>query len=202
MALRLRFCSRASATSSRPRADVWFRSQTTDLGQAWLQSGWSSTRLHPTPLALSIHLASQSPAFAPPHSAPPLSPVSPPRHALLPSDPAHRSLVLTRSALASILAPVSPMALPLISSAVRLGLVPRARSRTLEASFRRDSATDRDCRGWSFLKNKTKQKPFGFGISGQQGGQVAGSEGAGVTGVGPLLRIPHGPKNSHSRHPA
>lgn len=81
-----------------------------------------------------------------------LSPVSPsmprpPPH-WFPFDPAHRSLVLTRSALASILAPVSPMALPLISSAVRLGLVAKARSRTLAPSFSLDSATDRDCRGW------------------------------------------------------
>lgn len=56
--------------------------------------------------------------------------------------------MLTRSALASILAPVSPMALPLISSAVRLGLVAKARSRTLAPSFSLDSATERDCRGW------------------------------------------------------
>lgn len=78
---------------------------------------------------------------------------APPSHALLPIGPtpltpAHRSRVLTRSALASILAPVSPMALPLISRAVRLGLVARARSRTLAPSFSLDSATDRDCRGW------------------------------------------------------
>lgn len=58
------------------------------------------------------------------------------------------SFVLICRALANILAPVSPMALPLMSSAVRLVLLPRALSRTLVPSLRRDSATDRDWRGW------------------------------------------------------
>lgn len=118
--------------------------------QTWARPGFSQGRsstssTQPAGLVHSPRTQAEAAAFVPPHSAPPLSPVSPPP----PSDPAHRSLVLTRSALASILAPVSPMALPLISSAVRLGFVPRARSRTLEASFSRDSATDRDCRGCS-----------------------------------------------------
>lgn len=142
MAFRLRFCSRACATSNRPRADVWFRSQTTDLGRVGLQLGSELSKAPPNPRALSIR----------PYSAPPLSPVTPsmprPPHWSHPSDPAHRSLVLTRSALASILAPASPMALPLISNTVRLGLVARARSSTLAPSFSLDSATDRDCRGW------------------------------------------------------
>lgn len=57
------------------------------------------------------------------------------------------SFVLICRALASILAPVSPMALPLMSRATRLVLLPRALSRTLVPSLRRDSATDRDWRG-------------------------------------------------------
>ena len=57
------------------------------------------------------------------------------------------SFVLICRALASILAPVSPMALPLMSRAMRLVLLPRALSRTLVPSLRRDSATDRDWRG-------------------------------------------------------
>lgn len=57
------------------------------------------------------------------------------------------SFVLICRALANILAPVSPMALPLMSSVVRLVLLPRALSRTLVPSLRRDSATDRDWRG-------------------------------------------------------
>lgn len=107
---------------SGPRPQTWAR-----LG---FSRGRSSARRHPTPLALPFAQTRPAPLLVPP------------------PDPAHRSLVLTRSALASILAPVSPMALPLISRAVRLGLVPRARSRTLAPSFSRDSATDRDCRGW------------------------------------------------------
>lgn len=58
------------------------------------------------------------------------------------------SLVLICRALASILAPVSPMALPLMSRETRLVLLPRALSRTLVPSLRRDSATDSDWRGW------------------------------------------------------
>lgn len=101
---------------------------------------------HPTPWPYSfIYLISLYP-LAPhtPLTIPLSSPVGPSPH----NDHAYRSLVLTRSALASILAPASPMALPLISSAVSFGLVLKARSRTLAPCFNRDSATDRDCKGW------------------------------------------------------
>lgn len=70
----------------------------------------------------------------------------------------HLSLVLICRALASILAPVSPMALPLMSRETRLVLLPRALSRTLVPSLRRDSATDSDWRGWKRDKEGTGEQ--------------------------------------------
>lgn len=60
----------------------------------------------------------------------------------------HRSVVFADKALASILAPRSPMALPLISSFKRWLPLPKLSRRMPIPDFRRESATDRDSTGW------------------------------------------------------
>lgn len=57
------------------------------------------------------------------------------------------SLVLICRALASILAPMSPMAFPLMSNLVREVLLPRALSTMERSAFSLESASDRELSG-------------------------------------------------------
>ena len=52
------------------------------------------------------------------------------------------------NAFASILAPMSPMALPLISSLLREELLPRALRTMVRSLLSLESARDREVRGW------------------------------------------------------
>lgn len=58
------------------------------------------------------------------------------------------SLVLIIKALASILAPVSPIQFPLISILERLELLPKLLMRMVVPVFSLESHTDRDSSGW------------------------------------------------------
>lgn len=58
------------------------------------------------------------------------------------------SLVLIMRALASILAPVSPMQLPLMSILVRSKLLPKQLMRVVVPVFSLESHTDRDSKGY------------------------------------------------------
>lgn len=61
--------------------------------------------------------------------------------------PAYLSLVLICRALASILAPISPMPFPLMSTLVKEVLLPRALMMMVTSVLSFESARDRDCRG-------------------------------------------------------
>lgn len=62
----------------------------------------------------------------------------------------HLSLELICSALANILAPMSPMAFPLMSNLVSEELLPRAFKTMVRSLFSLESARDREVRGWGF----------------------------------------------------
>lgn len=60
----------------------------------------------------------------------------------------HLSLELICRALASILAPMSPIALPLMSSLVSVELLPSALRTMVRSLFSLESAREREVRGW------------------------------------------------------
>lgn len=62
------------------------------------------------------------------------------------------SLVFICRAFASIFAPISPMAFPLISTFVREVLLPKALIMMVTSVFSLESARDNDCRGWGAQK--------------------------------------------------
>lgn len=77
----------------------------------------------------------------------------------------HLSLELICRALANILAPMSPMAFPLMSNLVSEELLPRAFSTMVRSLFSLESARDRELRGWG--REETREEVV-FVFSDQQ----------------------------------
>lgn len=82
----------------------------------------------------------------------------------------HLSLELICNAFASILAPMSPMALPLISSLVRDELLPRALRTIVRSLLSLESARDREVRGWGREDRGGTQSRDQWGEEREKGG--------------------------------
>lgn len=80
----------------------------------------------------------------------------------------HLSLEFICRAFASILAPMSPMAFPLMSNLASVELLPRAFSTMDRSLFSLESARDREVRGWRGAKESEREREGGGDVWGKR----------------------------------